>query len=835
MTARHREALAATARLLGLALVTAVMAVLGIWLWRQGGHPVLAGGLGLTASVCILAFLIRATLRPATTRHPDMEAIAAICADDPIPCLLCDGNGTVLRVNQAALTLLGRDFTPARLTDLELTTPDQDPMAPRLLSRAATMAPLRGDLQIRLPGPAESLWLRVAARPLPGGLMLWRLEDITAPRLITDTLAAERQYFADFLHLLPVGAYAADDNGTLIYVNDRLAEWLGTRTADLIGKPVATFLPGASSDAERPSPFPATLSPQGDRPPFSALIFTTAYDDLDRTVTRAAVVPTPDGVSAPQPSAGTSAFARLFEQAVLAAPAGVALVEADGTIIAHNPMLAGLADQADASLEGQLFTGLLATADRTRLLSALASGQSNREDPLELRLAEDIARDVTVHVLPLADDSTARGSAGATPSTFALFVTDTSAQRTLEAQFAQAQKMQAMGQLAGGVAHDFNNLLTAIIGFCDLLLQRHVAGDPSFADIMQIKQNANRAANLVRQLLAFSRKQPLQPKRISVTDALSELSHLLNRLLGEAITLTLDHGREVGMVQVDPGQFDQVIINLAVNARDAMDGSGTLTVSTTVETLETQQQVGAEQVGPGEFVRIRVTDTGRGISREDLGRIFEPFFSTKVEVPGAGTGLGLATVYGIVRQTGGFIRVDSAVGHGTTFDIYLPRHGVEDDKTVKAPPAATPPPATNSANPASATILLAEDEDAVRVFAARALRNRGYNVREARSGEGAIDMIRSEGPVDLLITDMMMPGMDGATLARTVRADHPDTPVILISGYSEEVARGEVLGTEDIHFLPKPFSLSQLSQTVQDVLSPTAPDAESSENADSSA
>ena len=259
---------------------------------------------------------------------------------------------------------------------------------------------------------------------------------------------------------------------------------------------------------------------------------------------------------------------------------------------------------------------------------------------------------------------------------------DVTEQKNLEAQFAQAQKMQAMGQLAGGVAHDFNNLLTAMIGFCDLLLQRHGAGDPSFADIMQIKQNANRAANLVRQLLAFSRKQPLAAARElkHLTDALTELSHLLTRLIGESIEFKLVHGRDLGLVRVDPGQFDQLIINLAVNARDAMPGGGTLTIATGAETFSTPTQVGAEQAPPGRYMRIVVSDTGKGIPPENLGRIFEPFFSTKKEIPGAGTGLGLATVYGVVRQTGGFILVDSSMGKGATFTIYLPRISPEAEE-----------------------------------------------------------------------------------------------------------------------------------------------------------
>jgi two-component system cell cycle sensor histidine kinase/response regulator CckA len=373
-----------------------------------------------------------------------------------------------------------------------------------------------------------------------------------------------------------------------------------------------------------------------------------------------------------------------------------------------------------------------------------------------------------------------------------------------------------------------------MIGFCDLLLQRHAAGDPSFADIMQIKQNANRAANLVRQLLAFSRKQPLQPKNLNVTDALTELSHLLTRLIGEAIEFKLSHGRDIGLVRVDPGQFDQMIINLAVNARDAMSGpegraGGTLSITTSVETFDRPTRLGAEQVPAGRYVRITVADTGKGIAPENLGRIFEPFFSTKKEVPGAGTGLGLSTVYGIVRQTGGFILVDSAPGRGASFTVHLPRFAPEAEdaeagasarKAAKGNGADTeasaPEPAKDLGG--TGTILLVEDEDAVRVFATRALKNKGYKVLEARTGEQALDILRDQGSVDVMITDMMMPGMDGGTLARLIRVERPEIRIILISGYSEEIARGEVATGEDFHFLPKPFSLGQLASKVKDVM-----------------
>ena len=371
--------------------------------------------------------------------------------------------------------------------------------------------------------------------------------------------------------------------------------------------------------------------------------------------------------------------------------------------------------------------------------------------------------------------------------------------------------MQAIGQLAGGIAHDFNNLLTAMIGFSDLLLLRHRPGDQSFADIMQIKQNANRAANLVRQLLAFSRQQTLQPRILNVTDILHELSHLLRRLIGERIELRIKHGRELGEVKADQGQLEQVIINLAVNARDAIQDDGTVTIETAAVTLTKARKQRGEVMPPGDYVMIAVEDSGCGIPQENLDRIFEPFFSTK-EV-GAGTGLGLSTVYGIVRQTDGFVFVDSEAGRGTRFSIYLPRH--------QAAPALAEKRETQAEKArdltGAATVLLVEDEDAVRAFSARALRQKGYEVLEAESGEAALELL-ADNPIELLITDVVMPKLDGPTLVKRLRGDHPEMKVIFISGYAEEDFRQSLGQDAAIHFLPKPFSLVQLAGKVKEVI-----------------
>jgi two-component system cell cycle sensor histidine kinase/response regulator CckA len=379
--------------------------------------------------------------------------------------------------------------------------------------------------------------------------------------------------------------------------------------------------------------------------------------------------------------------------------------------------------------------------------------------------------------------------------------------------------MQAVGQLAGGVAHDFNNLLTVIIGNCEFLLMRHPAGDPSFNEINQVHQNALRAAALVGQLLAFSRKQTMQPKSLALGDVIGELAQMLRRLLGEGINLAVEKDSDLWPVHADEAQLSNAIINLVVNARDAMPSGGTVTITTSNQSIGAASTLGTAIMAAGDYVMIAVADTGVGMSKEIQSKIFDPFFTTKPV--GQGTGLGLATVYGIVKQSGGFITVDSEVGAGTAFKIYLPRQRVDASAPVEAASPAAPRDVTGQD-----TILLVEDEEAVRSFAARALRMRGYNVLEAAGGEEALEIVKSgASEIHLLITDVVMPNMDGPTLVRHVKELKPGLAVIFMSGYAEEAFRRNDQNSEDIHFLPKPFGLKQLAAKVKDVLVAGAPSA----------
>ena len=484
------------------------------------------------------------------------------------------------------------------------------------------------------------------------------------------------------------------------------------------------------------------------------------------------------------------------------APVGVAFADGAGRLVDANPAFAKFFG-VSGDLVGRSVGALVENADRARiaeLISQAARGTNNVASA-ELRAAGHEERTAELFASPVSGGRVI------------LYLVDVSEQRALETKFAQSQKMQAVGQLAGGVAHDFNNLLTVIIGNSEFLLMRHQAGDPSFKEINEIHQNALRAATLVGQLLAFSRKQTMQPRVLAVRDVVGELALMLRRLLREGVDLKLEHGSAVWPVHADEAQLSNAIINLVVNARDAMPKGGTVTIRTSNEVVKTPATLGTAIMPAGEYVCIDVSDTGIGIAKEHLGKIFDPFFTTKPI--GQGTGLGLATVYGIVKQSGGFITVDSEIGKGTRFRIFLPRHRI-DESAPQIGEVERPGPRDVTGQD---TILLVEDEEAVRSFAARALKLRGYSVLEAAGGEEALGIVQNaKAPIHLLITDVVMPNMDGPTLVRAVKRIRPEMAVIFMSGYAEEAFRRNDEKAEDLHFLPKPFGLKQLAAKVKEVL-----------------
>ena len=389
---------------------------------------------------------------------------------------------------------------------------------------------------------------------------------------------------------------------------------------------------------------------------------------------------------------------------------------------------------------------------------------------------------------------------------------DATALKKLEAQFTQSQKMQAIGQLAGGIAHDFNNLLTAISGHCDLLLLHHDRDDGDFADLEQIRQNANRAASLVNQLLAFSRKQTLKPETVDLQEVLSDLTHLLNRLVGEKVTLKLAHDPLLGPIRADKRQLEQVLMNLVVNARDAMPDGGAIRIETESLTLADPVTRDKVTIPAGEYSLIRVIDTGTGIAPDKLPKIFEPFFTTKRV--GEGTGLGLSTVYGIVKQSGGYIFVDSDPGRGTVFEVYFPVHEISRAEEQALP--VEDPIKKIVIRKGEGVVLLVEDEAPVRAFASRALRMRGYTVLEAENAEDALKTLEDPGlEVDIFVTDVVMPGMDGPSWVKRALEDRPNVKVVFVSGYAEDVLSADQARIPNSVFLPKPFTLNDLTATVQ--------------------
>jgi len=791
-----------------------------------GGALAAAGGLVLSADPLPAVLLLGggvvlgvSAVQMLLQRGERPDEWTGLLAQSPVARLVTDPTGRVLFANEAWRALSGgRVEPPGSLFGAD---PGSVERTARLALRA--LAGEAGQEELSFGSGAEERIYRLAAEPVQSrpSTVCWSLQDITGLRRERQAWEAERAHFVDFLNGAPTGFYIADESGRIQLANDTLARWIGVTPEELAGHmTLADLFP-----QDAPRLIPDAAIPPGtvrrvrvllrgrngiDRP--IEVSETVAPDALTgRPVTRS-VVRDMTEQRAWEAALGQAEarFRRFFE----VTPVAALTVDREGRVLEANPAFQAML-RAGAAPVGRPFLEMLHRDDRAEAARRLAAARAGAaaEEAIEVRFSEEHdERHVQFFAAPLdADDS---GGAE-----LLVNLIDTTQQRQLEQQFAQSQKMQAIGQLAGGVAHDFNNLLTAIIGYCDLLLLRARPGDEFFPDIMQVKQNANRAANLVRQLLAFSRKQTLRPKLLLITDVLVELAHLLRRLIGDNIELRISHGRDLGLVMVDQNQFEQVIINLAVNARDAMEAGGMLEIATRNVTAAE-----AEGYGPGvtrglDHVLIEVRDTGKGIPAEDLGKIFEPFFTTKKPEGGAGsgTGLGLSTVYGIVKQTGGAIFADSEVGRGTVFRVLLPIHRAAEGQQAAQPLADEPGRRADLTG--KATILLAEDEDAVRAVAVRALKSKGYTVLEARDGTEAIQRLEEQqGTVDLLISDVMMPEMDGPTLMREVRRRWPEVKVIFISGYAEDVFRKSLGQGAEFELLPKPFSLKQLATKVKEVM-----------------
>jgi len=766
----------------------------------------------------------------------------AIADSSPDGMLISGAGGQIVYANGAYLGLCQGPAQGA-VTPVErlFSGPPEVSEAIYRLAQAARQG-RRAVEEVRLAQPVDGsaggvAWYRLRVQPLPRGAgqsaALWTVSDITRDRERQENVFQELQQAIDYLDHAPAGFMSVDASGSIAYMNATLAAWLdhdlaqigvgGLKLPDVVAgdaTPLITHVSGAPGDVATDILDVDLKKRGGETIPVRLLHRVAFAHDGSPGASRTLVLDRgPRGDQDEAQRAAEVRFARLFNTT----PFALAIVDVSGRILSANASflrLFGGALRAETG-EGRVISGVVTDGGRAsldRAIGAAAEGRSTAA-PIDAILVGRDNRSARFFVTPT-------GRAGSGGEAAIVYAIETTEQRALEAQFAQAQKMQAVGQLAGGVAHDFNNVLQAIIGYSDLLLANHRPTDPAFQDIIQIKQNANRAKNLVQHLLAFSRRQTLRPQVLQLGELISDLSMLAKRLVGETVKLDMRQGRDLWDVHADATQFEQAILNLAVNARDAMPNGGALSIRTRNMPQAECATLDYEGLVAADYVLVEIEDNGTGISPDNIEKIFEPFFTTK-EV-GKGTGLGLSMVYGFVKQTGGFIYCDSVIGKGTTFRILLPRYVEEAGAATQregAGAAMAPVPGEAAAEEVSVAavdhtgtgrVLLVEDEEAVRKFAARALASRGYQVLEAASGREAIDIVqKTQDPIDLVVSDVVMPEMDGPSLMRELRKGDPDLKIIFVSGYAEDAFAKNLPDGEKFVFLPKPFTLKQLIETVK--------------------
>ena len=798
----------------------------------ERGEPFLLGLLGILAVIGVVALFASAIgLARFGGRSQSDDVGRAVLDASTEGVLLTDNDGRILYANHAYGDLTGatgeRDVHS--VDRVFSANADATEAIYRIAQRvrdgeeAEEEVRMPGPVHARRPGEGPARWYRISARAVDIGrkapAVAWRVADISQERAHQEAVFLELQHAIDYLDHAPAGFLSAEPDGKIVYINATLAEWLGIdlarfepgsfSLADIVrGDAIALLtLPPDEETRNRTVVVDLDLIKQnGQSVPVRLLHRVPVTADGAPGATRTLVLnrsPGEEGSEALR--AAEVRFARFFNNT----PIAIAAIDNHGRIGRTNASFLRLFGPAIMAGGSRRLVDLVAAGDRPSLETALKAaleGQSVIPE-IDAALASAGERSARFFINAVAD-----GAGG--PEAVIVNAIDITEQRAIETQLRQQQKMDSVGQLAGGIAHDFNNVLTAIIGFSDLLLANHRPSDPSFQDIMNIKQNANRAAGLVRQLLAFSRRQTLRPQVLALGDTLSDLRNLLERLIGENVKLTLVHGRDLWPIKFDLNQFEQVVINLAVNARDAMPSGGTMTIRTRNLPAGEVASFGYKPLPKADYVLIEVEDTGTGMSPEVQARIFEPFFSTK-EV-GKGTGLGLSTVYGIVKQTGAHVYFDSEVGRGTVFRIFVPRYELSEGEKAAGQVEAAAEIADLTG---TASILLVEDEEAVRAFAARALVSRGYKVYEASSGLDALEVMEKSGrAIDLVVSDVVMPELDGPSMLKELRKVRPDLKIIFISGYAEDAFKKNLPQGESFHFLPKPFSLKQLAVAVKETL-----------------
>jgi two-component system cell cycle sensor histidine kinase/response regulator CckA len=811
-------------------LIAAALAASAAILWFVTREPlvVLGYSCGLLALGGIVWTLRRSgpVEQAAGLAMPDWSVTVAAIDRLDAGIAITDRAGRLVCANACYEAWFGISHAPPLL-------PVDEPSLERL-SRAARAAWRDGTGAADLLDSPTGRWRAQAARSGRGeDFLVWHFIPIIAADLTAELSAQLEGNLGRALSQAGIAAAIVDPAGVISCASTGFAQRAtGDSLAAVVGKEFVSFL----------------LQEEADR-------FLWARDGRQGAPLTLYYLPLADAAGAGPGFSDPTESPSLL----LLADAGAGLGGGGGEVSSAAPHLESLLAQLPLGLAMADRDGRLLFANAAFMRAALREGELPPTYPTDLVVQEDkgplsdairrfglgpvASGDIAVRLKDQPEEPVSLSLAGVRglgEAAVLLGLTDTTVETRLKRQVAQATKMQAVGQLAGGVAHDFNNVLTAVLGTCDLMLMRHMPGDSDYDDIQQIRANSNRAASLTRQLLAFSRQQTLRPEVLQLPDVVSEVSQMLKRLIGEKIHFAVRHDRDLGPVRADPTQLEQVIVNLVVNARDAMQGqsgkiggdsSGQLTLSTRRITPADVREMRTEVMPQGEYTALVVEDTGGGIAPEHLGKIWEPFFTTKEPGRGGnmgGTGLGLSTVYGVVKQSGGYIFADSELGKGTRFTVYLPVHhstatpANRAELILNSPNGGGQPPLLPRREWAGGgRILLVEDEDPVRMVAERALVRSGYEVTPARDGEEGLELVQRGGEYDMVVSDVVMPSMDGPTMVREIRKIAPHMPVLFMSGYAEEQLRSQI-GIDDVHFLPKPFSVQQLSDKVGAVLADTS-------------
>jgi len=855
----HRSS--AVPRLMLLAVILVVSASLFVIFKERIDQDIVLGLLGVLAMVGVF-FLVSTVIglvviMPRSSGDP---LAAAFLDSESDGIVITDPKGRVVYANRAYGAMTGvREASQIQTLETILSAHREATEVVYRLSNALR-AGRSAKEEFRLTHPLnpkrakgdEVRWYRLSVRVVPafreaGGKQLnaWQLADITQERSDQERIFKELQYAIDYLDHAPAGFFSAGRDGEIFYINATLAEWLGLdltrfqpgslKLQELIAGDGVALINSVepAGDMDRTASFDLDLLKHNGQLLPATLIHrvSPARDGAPGDSRTLVLSRFGDGDGASIAATAEMRFARFFNNT----PMAIASVDRQGRILRPNAPFVRLFSEIitrDQMDRGALFEQVLHPGDRQAFGDALAAAADRQAHipPVDSRHPLNEERHFRFYVSGLIEETGDDAEEAAI-----IYAVETTEQKALEVQMAQTQKMNAVGTLAGGIAHDFNNVLTAILLSADHLLMSMRPSDSGFADLMEIKRNSNRAAALVRQLLAFSRKQTMRPTVLSMVDVVGDLRMLLDRLTGTKVKLEIDYGRDLWPVRTDLGQFEQVIINLAVNARDAMPEGGTLTITLRNVSVEESMAYGYRGLVPAEYVMIEVADEGIGIAPEMLDKIFEPFFTTK-DV-GKGTGLGLSMVYGIVKQSGGYIYADSQVGSGTKFRLMLPRYVAQEQEDIYEMPADRSVVLPNGkshgveqaaigkkAEPAdltggSAVVLLVEDEEAVRRGGKRMLETRGYEVHEAESGAEALEIMQElGGAVDIVVSDVVMPEMDGPTLLRELRKDYPDLKFIFVSGYAEDAFARNLPAEAQFGFLAKPFSLKQLAVAVREML-----------------